>query len=136
MAKNVTNESERQPLDSIKQYIFSGQSNTSIDLKDVVDLAIDIWRLDKKLFKVRDKLTEDENKSLDNSLDRLRRFIKKNNIEVVDYTGQKYNDGMNVDILQFEKEPDLKHPIIFQTHEPAVSHLGKLYRKAKVIVHE
>jgi len=136
MAKNVTNESEQQPLDSIKQCIFSGQSNTSIDIKDVVDLAIDIWRLDKKLFKVKDKLNEDENKSLDNTIDRLKRFVKKNNIEVKDYTGQKYNGGTNVDVLQYEKEPGLKHPIIFLTHEPAVSHLGKLYRKAKVIVHE
>ena len=136
MTKNVTDRPEQQVLDSIKQSILTGQSNTPIEIKDVVDLAIDIWRLDKKLYKVKDKLNEDENKSLDNSLDRLRRFVKKNDIEVIDYTGQKYNDGMNLDVLQFEKEPGLKHPIVFQTHEPAVSHLGKLYRKAKVIVHE
>ena len=102
----------------------------------VVDLAIELWRLEKKLSKVKDKLSDDENKALNNSLDRLKRFLSKNDLEVIDYTGQNYNKNMVVDVLHTDKDPSLKHNIIFQTHEPAVLHLGKLYRKAKVIIHE
>ncbi|MEZ6331112.1 MAG: hypothetical protein R3B12_03830, partial [Candidatus Saccharimonadales bacterium] len=49
----------------------------------VVDLAIELWRLENKLSKVKDKLSDDENKALNNSLDRLKRFLSKNDLEVI-----------------------------------------------------
>ena len=64
------------------------------------------------------------------------KFIKAGTNEVIDYTGQVYNEGMNLDILSTEKDPDLKQSIISETHEPAVTHKGILVRKAKVIIHE
>lgn len=135
--KDRTNKPDPQSLSHIKPSEIDKTLTKSLpQTQDIVDLAIELWRMEKKLSKIQGKFTEDENKSIVSSLERLKRFVKKNNIEVIDYTGQKYNDGMNVDVLQFEKEPGIKHPIIFQTHEPAVSHLGKLYRKAKVIIHE
>ena len=135
--KKTSNNADQQLINYLKKSTLQEPTSaTPPKTQDLVDLAIELWRLEIKLSKVKDKLSEDENKALNNSLDRIKRFINKNGIEVTDYTGQNYNDGMNIDILHIEKDPSLKQDIIFQTHEPAVAHNGKLYRKAKVIVHE
>lgn len=107
-----------------------------VQTQDLIDLAVEFWRLEKRFKKIEDKLSEDENKAFRNSVEKLGRFVKKNDLEVIDYTGQTYNDGMNLDILASEKDSQLEQDIIFETHEPAVSHRGVLIRKAKVIIHE
>lgn len=107
-----------------------------VPTQDLTDLAIEFWRLEKRLKKIEEKLSEDENKAFRNSVDKLGRFVKKNHLEVTDYTGQVYNSGMNVEILASEKDSQLEQDIIFETHEPAVTHKGVLIRKAKVIIHE
>jgi hypothetical protein len=120
----------------IKQSILPITLTISPPTHDIADLAIEFWRLDKRLSKIEDKLSADENKALQNSADKLRRFVQRNDVEVTDYTGQIYNEGMNVDVLSIEKDSELKQSIIFETHEPAISHKGILIRKAKVIIHE
>ncbi len=107
-----------------------------VPTQDLTDLAIEFWRLEKRLKKIEEKLSEDENKAFSNSVEKLGRFVKKNDLEVTDYTGKVYNSGMNVEILASEKDSELEQDIIFETHEPAVAHKGVLIRKAKVIIHE
>ncbi|OGL22242.1 hypothetical protein A2707_02835 [Candidatus Saccharibacteria bacterium RIFCSPHIGHO2_01_FULL_45_15] len=123
---------------SIVQNNFPGINTASliVQTQDLIDLAVEFWRLEKRFKKIEDKLSEDENKAFRNSVEKLGRFVKKNHLEVIDYTGQTYNDGMNLDILASEKDSQLEQDIIFETHEPAVSHNGVLIRKAKVIIHE
>lgn len=107
-----------------------------VQTQDLTDLAIEFWRLEKRLKKIEDKLSDDENKAFRNSIEKLGRFVKKNDLEVTDYTGQVYNAGMNLEILASEKDSQLEQDIIFETHEPAVAHKGILIKKAKVIIHE
>jgi hypothetical protein len=125
--------------------ILQKQINTSVVPKSLTlspgaeslsELAVELWRLEKRLTKAGEKLSEDENKAFQNSLVKLRRYLEKNDIAVIDYTGQNYNEGLNLDILSMEKAPDIKQSIIHETHEPAVTHKGILIKKAKVIVHE
>ena len=120
----------------IKQSILPKTLTISPPTHDIADLAIELWRLDKRLSKIENKLSADENKALQNTTEKLKRFVQRNDIEVTDYTGQIYNEGMNVDILSSEKDPELKQSVIFETHEPAVTHKGIMIRKAKVIIHE
>lgn len=107
-----------------------------VQTQDLTDLAIEFWRLEKRLKKIEDKLSQDENKAFRNSIEKLGRFVRKNDLEVTDYTGQVYNSGMNLEILASEKDSQLEQDIIFETHEPAVAHKGILIKKAKVIIHE
>lgn len=120
----------------IKQSILPKSLTVTPQTQDVADMAIELWRLEKRLAKTEEKLSSDENKALSNSVDKIRRFVQKNDIEVTDYTGQAYNEGMNLDILSSEKDPELKQSIVYETHEPAVTHKGILIRKAKVIIRE
>lgn len=46
-------------------------------------------------------------KRLKNSTVKLRRFLEKNDITYVDYTDQKYNQGMNLDVLSIEKDASI-----------------------------
>jgi hypothetical protein len=64
------------------------------------------------------------------------RYLDRNDIKVTDYTDQKYNEGMNLEVLAVEKDASLRQAIIKETHEPAVTLKGKLIRKAKVILLE
>ena len=117
-------------------FIDVNAASQIVTTQDLTDLAIELWRLEKRLKKIEEKLSEDENKAFRNSVEKLGRFVKKNDLEVTDYTGQVYNSGMNLEILASEKDSQLEQDIIFETHEPAVAHRGILIKKAKVIIHE
>jgi hypothetical protein len=108
----------------------------SVDANSLVELAIEVWRLKKRLEKAEAKMTEDQAKALQNSYSKLLRYLDKNDIGITDYSDQKYNEGMNLDVLAVEKDKSLKQPVIKETHEPAVTLKGKLIRKAKVILLE
>ena len=81
-------------------------------------------------------MTDDQAKALKNSYSKLMRYLERNDIGITDYANQKYNEGMNLDVLSAEKDKNIKHTIIKETHEPAITHKGQLIRKAKVILLE
>lgn len=101
----------------------------------LTQLAIDHWRLNKKIVDISKSLTEKEKQSLNFSLDRIKHHISRFDIEVKDYTNEKYFDGLNVEVISVEKH---KHPskesIIKDTIDPGVTVKGLLVKKAKVIV--
>lgn len=102
----------------------------------LVELAIEVWRIEKRLAKAESSLNEDQNKAFGNSIAKLHRYLDKNDITIADYTDQKYNEGLNLDILSIEKDSSITESIIKETHEPAVMHKGQLIKKAKVVVLE
>jgi hypothetical protein len=104
--------------------------------ESLANLAVEVWRLSKKLEEAKSSLSDDLNQKMQNSVTKFERFLAKHDLEVKEYTGQKYNPGMNLDILNTEKNPGSEQSIISQTHEPAVMHLGTLIKKAKVIINE
>lgn len=108
----------------------------SPETNSLVDLAIEVWRLQKRLEKAQSDLKDDQVKALQNSQAKLVRYLERNDIGITDYSNQKYNEGLNLDILAVEKDSSLKQAIIKETHEPAITLRGKLIRKAKVILLE
>lgn len=103
--------------------------------EDTIDLAIEIWRLEKRLNKVASSLSEDQNKAFNRSINKLYKCLKKtSNVEVNDYTGEPHNEGMNVDPLHIEDDKNSNKTMIMKTHEPEVKYKDKVIRKAKVIV--
>ncbi len=104
--------------------------------QSLIDLAVEVWRIEKRFAKAKENLSDDQNKAFENSTNKLNRFLQKNDITYVDYTDQKYNEGLNLDVLDIEKDENAVESIIKDTHEPAVFHMGKLIKKAKVVVSE
>lgn len=122
--KNIT--------DSVKSQFI----NLTPSSQSLVELAVEVWRLEKRLQKSSESLSDDQNKAFQNSITKMQRYLDKNDISVVDYTDAKYNEGLNLDILSMEKDPSIPYSIVKETHEPAVMHKGQLIKKAKVVVLE
>jgi molecular chaperone GrpE (heat shock protein) len=122
----------------IRKDINDSVAPTSIDIlpaaDDFIQFAVEIWRLEKQITKCQSSLLENQKKRLENSIQNFKRYLKKYDIEIIDYTNQKFNEGLNLDVLSYEKDPSIAESIIKETMEPTVMHKGQLVRKAKIIV--
>ena len=104
--------------------------------KNMIDLAVERWKLDKRVKNISGKLSDDEKKLLGNSLDRLKRFLQVNDIKTEDYEGLVYNEGMNVKVMHVEKEHNVPRSIIGETIKPAIGRKGVLVSQAEVVIYE
>lgn len=129
-----------QSTKSLNEQILNSVQTRFIEItpsaQSIVDVATEVWRLEKRLKKVSGDLSDDQNKAFENSITKLRKFLDKNDMSFMEYTGHKYNEGLNVDVLSIEKSEDSTDSIIKDTHEPAIFHKGKLIKKARVVVLE
>jgi hypothetical protein len=108
--------------------------DVSIETSDLIELAIDMWRLEKRLAKVLPSLTEEQRGNINNSMQKLKRYLDKNNIEILDHTNQKYDEGQNLEILAAEKDPNITEPMIKETKEPTILYKGQVVHIGKVII--
>lgn len=147
MAKNHFNLLNKQIKKTVEQNVdlLNKQIKNSIEPKfidvspntqNLVEIAVETWRLEKRIGKVSADLSDDQNKAFENSVTKFKRFLDKSDITFADYTDQKYNEGLNLDVLSIEKDSSISDSIIKETHEPAVFHRGQLIKKAKVVVLE
>ncbi len=138
-AVSVTSKLSKRLLFLHKHISDSVQSNF-IELnpttQSLVEAAVEVWRLEKRVSKISGDLSDDQNKAFENSITKLKRFLDKNDITFTDYTDEKYNEGLNLDVLSIDKDKNVAESIIKETHEPAVFHKGQLIKKAKVVVLE
>jgi hypothetical protein len=132
----LTQSSFRITNQNINDSVKSQFINLSPSSQSLVELAVEIWRLEKRLQKSAESLSDDQNKAFQNSIVKMKRYLEKNDIDVVDYTDNKYNEGLNVETLSIEKDSSIAESVIKETHEPAVLHKGQVVKKAKVVVLE
>ena len=108
--------------------------DVSIQTSDLIELAIDMWRLERRLAKALPLLPEEQKANINNSLQKLKRYLDKYNIEIIDHTNQKYDEGQNLDVLAAEKDPNTKEPTIKETKEPTILYKGQVVHIGKVII--
>ena len=106
----------------------------SSETNDLVELAIELWRMEQRIRRVSPALSESQKESLNNSLQKLKRFLDKNDIEIVDHTDQKYDSGQNLEILAVEKDSAVPEATIKETKEPTILYRGQVIHVGKVIV--
>lgn len=106
--------------------------DVSIRVNELVDLAVEVWRIEQRVAKSASNLPENQLKGLDNSIQKLKRYLEKYDIEIVDYKNAKYNDGLNLDILSVEKDPTLTEPKVKEIIEPTIMYKAEVVRKAKI----
>ncbi len=132
--KSLILKSQKEIEEGIKFSVAPKFIELSLGVNDLVDLAVEIWRMDQRILESSSSLTENHSKGLNNSIERLKRYIEKYDIEIVDYTNQKFNDGWNLEILSVEKDPSIPHPIVKKTIEPTIICKGQVARRAKIIL--
>ena len=106
----------------------------SLSVEALVELAVEVWRIEQRLAKAASGLPDIQRKGLESSVQKLKRYLEKYDIEIRDYTNQKFNDGLNLDVLSVEKDPAIAEPIVKETVEPTIMCKGQVVKKAKIIL--
>jgi len=106
----------------------------SLGMNDLVELAVEVWRMEQRIAKAESVLSENHKNGLGNSIQKLRRYLQKYDIEIVDYTNQKFNVGLNFEILSVEKGPSVQGSVVKETIEPTIMYKGQVVHKAKIIL--
>ena len=121
------------------QQMISKIKNT-YDANDLVSsLAIEIWRLEKRIEKVQDIILKETDANASSVLDQLQRIkdiFKRQEIEVHDHVGENYNDGMSLrnlhtDIVDYVPSGEMR---IIETVKPSVYFKGQIISHGEVIV--
>ena len=120
--------------EEIKSAVSPKFMNVSVEANEISDLAVEIWRIEQRIAKSASVLPENQLKGLENSIQKMRRYLEKYDIEIIDYKNLKYNDGLNLDILSVERDPSLPEPMVKETVEPTIMLKGQVIRKAKIIL--
>ncbi|MDR2190493.1 MAG: hypothetical protein LBP53_04855 [Candidatus Peribacteria bacterium] len=80
--------------------------------KDLGKLALEIWKVEKRLHKLDQKLSEDDKKGFSFLMERIYSALEKYGIHITDNTGQKYIEGMNgIDVVSVEAQEGLEQVI-------------------------
>lgn len=100
----------------------------------LADMATTLWTLKKHLNKLlRENNLENKSRAISSNLNKLETILNSCGYEITSYDiGQKYNDGMNVDILDVIKS-DTPFSIIKDIIEPTILYNGQIIKKAKII---
>ncbi|MDD5742299.1 MAG: hypothetical protein PHX87_02610 [Candidatus Peribacteraceae bacterium] len=127
--------SEHNLKRQIRESVESKFIEISPTAKDVLEVAVEIWKVEQRIGKLQDKLPENQSKGLSGSFARLRKFLEGYGIEVKGFTGSKYSQGMAaMDVISVEKDPDAQHDYVKETIEPAIFTEGRIAKKARVII--
>ena len=112
------------------------QNSVSDQTKDLIELAIEIWRMEQRLNKAMSSIPENQKELFDNSIQKFKKYLNKNDIEIIDHTNQTFNEGRNVDIISVENDNTISESVIKQTMEPTIIYKNQVVHKGKVIVLE
>lgn len=106
----------------------------SLSVEALVELAVEVWRIEQRLAKVASGLNDIQRKGMESSVQKLKRYLEKYDIEIRDYTNQKFNEGLNLDVLSVEKDPTIVEPLVKETVEPTILCKGQVVKKAKIVL--
>lgn len=104
-------------------------------LKDLVFIAIENWKIEKKLNKIKQNNWEDITAWIEYPMKRIYEILEKNNIKIVDYTWKKYIEWMNgIDIISVEKDASRNDSIILDSITPMIEVNWVISERSKVII--
>ena len=100
----------------------------------LADMATTLWLLKKHINRLlNENNLESKSRAISSNLTKLETILNSCGYEISNYEiGQKYNEGMNVDILDVIKS-DTQYPIIKDVIEPTILYKGQIIKKAKII---
>lgn len=95
---------KRKNIRKTKKQLFTKtnetRSNGFFDLENIVELSQIVWsiqKFSKRLFS--EEGMENKGRALKSNIAKLEEFLKSQQIEIIDYSGIKYSDGMNINII-------------------------------------
>ncbi len=119
-----------------------GEARSAIDAGNVpvrllIGLAVEHWRLNGRIAKLRQANPQPDLRALEHSAGRFGALLQMNETEWHDHTGEVFSDGMlDVKVIHFDTVPSLSagERRIIEVIEPRVMIRGKPCAAAQVIV--
>jgi len=136
-ASSLNNLPSLKNIETMVWEIFIGTKFTNKDaVWSLLEISIEIWKIEKKFRKTQASNPEDTTlRWVEISIGKIKSLLDVNEIKLLDYTGQKYIEGMNgIEVVSHEKDSSTTFDVIQETLEPWIELCGKLHKKAKVIV--
>jgi len=109
-------------------------SHEAGDPGPLYEMAIELWRLQTRLGRLRELVAEKELRPVESSVSKMEEVLRRSEIQVEDLTGRPYHEGDTIEVRLFEPSPQLARPVVVQTVKPSVLHRGRVVRQAEVIV--
>lgn len=107
--------------------------NSAESKKLLAEFALNIWRIDTKVKSANLSQT----RAITSSIKRIYELLESHQIAIKDYTNTKYNDGLNIDVVECVRVDAVDsadiHEMILETLSPSIIIDGEIYKKAKVI---
>ncbi len=101
--------------------------------QNLIDIALTFWSIKKYSSKlISENNLEEKSRPLKSNLAKFENLLNSINVKIFDYTNQKYNEGMNVDIIDTVKS-DTPVSFIKETIEPSIIINDILVKRARVI---
>ncbi len=104
---------------------------------EVIDLAIQTWRLSRRIENVDAEKLPRERKQLTDSLRRFQSLLKSLEIEVIDPVGQVYVDGwVEVEVVSWEAPDPGSDALVCrvkQTVAPIVRRAGEIIARGQIV---
>lgn len=131
LAKKIRKKAGKNPKKT-PQKIQPKEEN--LETKFLAEFALCFWRLNSRL-KTHENLNAD--KPLNSAINRIYELLNAHKVEIKDYTNVKFNEGLNVDVIECERVEispnDDKSEMILQTLSPSIIINGEICKKAKII---
>lgn len=94
--------------------------------KFLQDLATRIWRAQKQLDKALQNTDDAQLERFARRFEEISETLNDYGIEILDHTGQNYDVGLNLTVLQFEPTPGIAREVISETIKPSLRMHGVL----------
>ena len=118
----------------IRCVVYPEVAITTPEQEDMISLAINVWRIEKGLKNLKDLDNDADSKRIESSVNALKRFLNNNNIEIIDHTGEKYNNGRNLEVYDSKEDSSIEDPIVIKTIKPSIISNGNVIKKGQVII--
>ncbi len=104
--------------------------------EEVIGLATNVFAIESAIgIAAKDPSRfESYSRTMTMKLKKIYEQLKKREIEIINHTGEAYFDTMKVEVLSFDKSPDIEKPTITETIEPTIYYNGEMIKIGKVIV--
>lgn len=90
------------------------------DAKFWGELSTRLWRADRQLRRLNESEPSDGIERLTRRFEEVFEALRDHDIEILDHTGEKYDAGMTLKVLQFEPQDGIKDEVIVETVKPSV----------------
>lgn len=97
---------------------------------EISELATAVWRLGKWL----NSIETDRKMAAKSSLRVLKRYLEEKEIEIIDLTGSKFDEGLAVSVVNNEAEEDATDLVILETVKPIILCSGAVIQYGQVII--